>query len=245
MQETTTSTFKDAVVSYHSRFTSMDVDTKLPNVVMIRNELKKYGINSTDLTVLTFLTGLMIDRSSFIDNIAPTEDVSSSFLNMHKRPKKLQKILKRLGIYTMISFEDKRGMNEEEDGTVPVTGSVLTFIGKTPDNRILMTDFKSHSLKSHKGVSKETWCGLAILRFCEQIQTYNLIEMNTLPQEENTFNVEDVQELIKGTGTTFKLSEEELEILKQKLPDMMNESSPSEELLEEDMITEAEFTELA
>lgn len=225
-------------LAYNSRFTHMD---KSPNTTVIKNELKKYGVNATDLKIINYLSELMIDRASFIDKLEPVGEVSATFLQMHKRPKKLEKILKRIGVYTLVSFTDKRAVVEEEDGTIPVeSNAVLTFIGKTPDNKILMTEFPDRA--NYKNVPNEIWCGLALLRFGEQVQSYHMLELMGHAKEDSQINQSLVEDLIKGTGTTFKLSEEELAQLKQHMPEFMDEPVTVHDLVDE--IDDAEFSEL-
>lgn len=228
----------DRKLAYNSRFTHMD---KAPAVATIRNELKKYGANSSDLKVINYLAKLMLDRACFIDKEEPTTEVSAKFLEIHKSPKKLEKILKRMGIYTLVGFVDKR-VEADEDGTIPVDkDEVLTFIGKTPDNRILMTEIPQH--KHYKAIPEELWCGLALLRFCEQIQSYQMLDMMGHATQENKINESVIQDLLKGTGTTFKLSEEELDLLKQHMGNLATDDP----VTVQDMVGEvddAEFREL-
>jgi hypothetical protein len=226
-------------LAYNARFTHME---KSPSATLIKNELKKYGANATDLKIIDYLAKLMLDRSSFIDKLEPKGEVSSVFLELHKRPKKLEKILKRIGVYTLVAFTDKRtNADEDNDGTVPVDShEVLTFIGKTPDNRILMTEFPNH--KQYKAIPDEIWCGLALLRFAEQIQSYQILEMMGNEKEDSKINEGVIQDLLKGTGTTFKLSEEELAELKQHMPEFTDEPITVSDLV--DQIDDAEFTEL-
>lgn len=229
----------DRKLAYNSRFTYME---KAPAVATIRNELKKYGVNSSDLKVLNYLAKLMLDRTSFIDKEEPASEVSAKFLEIHKSPKKLEKILKRLGIYTLVGFVDKRAETEEEDGTIPVeTNDVLTFIGKTPDNRVLMTEIPQ--FKNYRAIPEELWCGLALLRFSEQIQSYQLLDMMGHGTEQNKVSDDVIQDLLKGTGTTFKLSDEELALLKQQMGDLsLGEANTVEDLVDE--VDDAEFREL-
>lgn len=132
-------------------------------------DLEKIGINITMLTEITLLATYNPDQLCLANNAIPVVPVSHVLLRYSKRPKKLLKIFKKLGIYNILLI------NKEADS--------YTFMGKSFSGGLL-----SYSIPKGLGVTPKIACGLAILDFVGQVLTPRAI--NTEDSTEAMVNID-------------------------------------------------------
>jgi hypothetical protein len=154
-----------SALDYKLRFNKM---TKL-NAKMVKTELKHYGANARDLAMIHYASISIAAKDDLILNEKPVGYVSKNFLKDYEYQDRIAKVMKRIGLYMMVTIYDAEDNSNE-----------LRFLAKTPKGHILLSDFDISDLiadTKDRGLApidleiERTLHGLALLRFSEQIQS--------------------------------------------------------------------------
>jgi hypothetical protein len=152
--------------------------------------LIEYGINNEILTELALLSKYNPEQN-FLNNNIPRTPVSRYLLSLSKRPKKLEKVLKNIGIYNIIFI------NKDIDN--------ICFMCKTRYGSI----FKYEIPKSESKSIRNT-CKLALLYFIDKI--INKVESEEIVSStEDNINNLDIQEIINNINKENMSSNELIE----------------------------------
>ena len=123
----------------------------------IKKDLDKFGINTGLLTEITKIAANNPDLESIITLEQLPDEISIRFLSKASHPKKLKKILTKLGLYNIAI------VNGIDD--------FFNFVARTPEGNVLAIDIFEADVK--KDIILAT--GVAILRFVQDIKNLNFV----------------------------------------------------------------------